>query len=58
MISAPIGLRPRFIFLAFPLIIAVGTRLRGRAYVALLSVSAALLIGFTVFEVASWRIFP
>ena len=33
MISAPIGLRPRFIFLAFPLIIAVGTWLRGRAYV-------------------------
>ncbi len=58
MISAPIGLRPRFIFLAFPLIIAVGTRLRGRAYLTLLSVSAAFLIGFTVFEVASWRIFP
>ncbi len=58
MISAPIGLRPRFIFLAFPLIIGVGTRLRGRAYLALVSVSAAFLIGFTAFEVASWRIFP
>ena len=31
-ISAPVGLRPRFLMLAFPLIIAVGTRLRGRAY--------------------------
>ena len=58
MISAPIGLRPRFIFLAFPLIIAVGTRLRGRAYVTVASVSAAFLIGFTALEVASWRIFP
>ena len=58
MISAPIGLRPRFIFLAFPLIIGVGTWLRGRAYLALVSVSAAFLIGFTAFEVASWRIFP
>ncbi len=58
MISAPIGLRPRFIFLAFPLIIAVGAWLRGRAYVTVVSVSAALLIGFTAFEVASWRIFP
>jgi hypothetical protein len=58
MISAPIGLRPRFIFLAFPLIIAVGTWLRGRAYVAVLSVSAAFLIAFTAFEVVSWRIFP
>ncbi len=58
MISAPIGLRPRFIFLAFPLIIAVGTRLRGRAYVAVAAVSTVFLIGFTAFEVASWRIFP
>ena len=58
MISAPIGLRPRFIFLAFPLIVAVGTWLRGRAYAAVLSLSAALLIGFTVFEVASWHVFP
>jgi len=58
MISAPIGLRPRFIFLAFPLIIAVGTRLRDRAFATVASVSAAFLIGFTVFEVASWRIFP
>lgn len=58
LISAPIGLRPRFIFLAFPLIIAVGTWLRGRAYVTLAAVSTAALIGMTVFEVASWRIFP
>ncbi len=58
MISAPIGLRPRFIFLAFPLIIAVGTRLRGRAYIAVAAVSTAFLIAFTAFEVASWRIFP
>jgi hypothetical protein len=58
MISAPIGLRPRFIFLAFPLIVAVGTWLRGRAYVTVAAVSAVLLIGFTGFEVASWRIFP
>jgi hypothetical protein len=58
MISAPIGLRPRFIFLAFPLIVAVGTRLRGRAYLGAAAVSTAFLIGFTAFEVVSWRIFP
>jgi hypothetical protein len=58
MISAPIGLRPRFIFLAFPLIVAVGTWLRGRAYVTVAVVSTVLLIAFTAFEVASWRIFP
>jgi hypothetical protein len=58
MISAPIGLRPRFIFLAFPLIIAVGTRLRGRAFVSVAAGSTVFLIGFTAFEVTSWRIFP
>ena len=58
MISAPIGLRPRFIFLAFPLIIAVGTRLRGRAFVSVAAVSTVFLIGLTAFEVTSWRIFP
>ncbi len=58
MISAPIGLRPRFIFLAFPLIVAVGTWLRGRAYVTVAVVSTVFLIAFTAFEVASWRIFP
>ena len=31
-IAAPVGLRPRFIMLAFPLVVAYGTRLRGRAY--------------------------
>src|ERR1019366_4477197 len=39
LVASPIGLRPRFIFLAFPLIIAVGTWLRGRGYIAVLSVS-------------------
>jgi hypothetical protein len=58
MISAPIGLRPRFILLAFPLIIAVATWLRGRAFVTLLSVSTALLIVMTAFEASSYRIFP
>ena len=40
-ISSPVGLRPRFVMLAFPLVVAYGTRLRGRAYVATLVVSAA-----------------
>jgi hypothetical protein len=58
MISAPIGLRPRFILLAFPLIIAVATWLRGRAFVTVLAVSTALLIVMTAYEVSSYRIFP
>jgi hypothetical protein len=58
MISAPIGLRPRFIFLAFPLIIAVATWLRPRAFVWAVWVSAVLLAAMTAFEVSSYRIFP
>ncbi len=58
MISAPIGLRPRFIFLAFPLIIAVATWLRPRAFVWAVAVSAVLLAAMTAFEVSSYRIFP
>jgi len=58
LISAPIGLRPRFVLLAFPLIIAVGTWLRGRAYATVLALSVGLLIGLTAFEVCSYRVFP
>ena len=57
-VSAPVGLRPRFIFLAFPLVIAVGTRLRGRPYVWLLAASMALLVFATAYEVSSWAVFP
>ncbi len=58
LVSAPIGLRPRFIFLAFPLVVAVGTWLRGRNYLTVLSASTALLIWLTFYEVCSLRIFP
>jgi hypothetical protein len=57
-IAVPVGLRPRFIFLAFPLIIALGTWLRGRHYVAAISVSAVLLCVMTAFTVCSFQIFP
>ncbi len=57
-ISAQVGLRPRFIFLAFPLIVAVGIWLKGRSYWAVLGASSLLLIGMTVLEVASWAVFP
>jgi hypothetical protein len=58
LVSAPIGLRPRFLFLAFPLIVAVGVRVEGRAYRALVGVSVALLAFATAFTVSSWAVFP
>jgi Mannosyltransferase (PIG-V) len=57
-ISAPVGLRPRFVMLAFPLVVAYGTRLRGRAYAGVLLVSAALLVAMSALEFASWSVFP
>jgi hypothetical protein len=58
VVSAPIGLRPRFLFLAFPLIIAVGVRVHGRAYRVLVVVSIALLAFATAFTASSWAVFP
>ncbi|MGH9017606.1 MAG: hypothetical protein ACRDY1_07650 [Acidimicrobiales bacterium] len=58
ILTRPVGLRPRFIMLAFPLLLAVGTRLRGRSYVTLVSVSAVLLVAFSVYTVISNAVFP
>jgi hypothetical protein len=58
LVSAPIGLRPRFILLAFPLIIAVGTRLRGRPYLAVVTASAILLAVATAYSITSFKVFP
>jgi hypothetical protein len=57
-ISAPVGLRPRFLMLAFPLVVAYGTRLRGRVYTGALVVSVALLVATSVLEFALWPVFP
>ena len=58
LLTRPVGLRPRFIMLAFPLLLAVGTRLRGRSYVTVVSVSAVLLVAFSVYTVISNAVFP
>jgi hypothetical protein len=57
-IASPVGLRPRFLMLAFPLVVAYGTRLRGRVYAGALLASAALLVAMSALEFASWAVFP
>ncbi len=57
-ISSPVGLRPRFVMLAFPLVVAYGTRLRGRAYIGALVLSAGALLAMSALEFASWAVFP
>ena len=57
-ISAPVGLRPRFLMLAFPIVIALATRYRGRTHRWLVGISAVLLLGVSVLELASRAVFP
>jgi hypothetical protein len=57
-ISAPVGLRPRFLLLAFPLIVAIGTRLRGRAYAGAVAVSIGFLVVMSLSTLASTAVFP
>lgn len=57
-ISAPVGLRPRFVMLVFPIVMALATRYRGRVFVWIASVSAVGLALMTVEELHSWAIFP
>ena len=57
-VSQPVGLRPRFLMLAFPLVIALGTRYQGRTYRWLVAVCVILLTFMTVFEASSLAVFP
>jgi hypothetical protein len=57
-ISAPVGLRPRFLMLVFPIAMAMATRYRGRTYAALASLSAIGLALMTFETFHSWAVFP
>jgi hypothetical protein len=57
-VSAPVGLRPRFLMLAFPAIIALGTRYEGRTHRWLVAVSVLGLVFFSVLEIANTPVFP
>ncbi len=57
-ISAPVGLRPRFVMLVFPIVMSVATRYRGRAFAWIASLSGLGLALMTVESLHSWAIFP
>ncbi len=57
-ISLPVGLRPRFLMLAFPLVMAAGTRYSGRTFRIMVAVSVVLLALMTVLEAGSNAVFP
>ncbi len=56
--SSPVGLRPRFIMLAFPLTIAAASRFEGRAYRLVLGLSVIGLALMSVETLTSWAVFP
>ena len=58
LISAPVGLRPRFLLIAFPLIIAVATRFSGRTYQVIVTISGGLLVAMTAMAIFSNAVFP
>ena len=57
-ISAPVGLRPRFTLIAFPLLAGVAARFEGRAFRRILIVSGILLVVNAAELIGSWAIFP
>ena len=57
-ISSPVGLRPRFLMLAFPLTIAAATRWEGTKFRLALIISLLGLALMTVETLTSWAVFP
>jgi hypothetical protein len=58
LLTAPVGLRPRFVLDAFPLVVALGVRLRGRWFHVAVVISAVALVALTVYSVDSAAVFP
>jgi hypothetical protein len=57
-VSAPVGLRPRFVMLVFPIVMSVATRYTGRAFAWIATLSGLGLALMTVESLHSWAIFP
>jgi len=56
--SQTISARPRFVWTAFPLFIALASRLRGVSYTLVVAVSAALLTGLAILSTATLAATP
>ncbi len=56
--SFQVGLRPRMLLVAFPLVLAVAVRLRGTAYRVVFAASFVLLVVFSMLTFTSLAVFP
>ena len=57
-ISAPVGLRPRFALIAFPVLIAYSSTLQRRRWWILVTLSVLVMIANTLFELFDSAVFP
>jgi Mannosyltransferase (PIG-V) len=57
-ISRPVSVRPRFILLAFPVVVAWALRFEGRGARVLVGISVAAWAALSAFEFYSWAVFP
>ena len=58
VLTAPVGLRPRFVLDAFPFVAVMGVHLRGKRFRYALGASVIGLVALTVFSVDSFKVFP
>jgi hypothetical protein len=58
IMSTALGLRPRYVMTAFPLIMALGYRLRGNLYALTVAGSAMLMTGFLLVTVTTSVLVP
>ena len=58
MTSVQVGLRPRMLLVAFPLILAAGVVIRGRRYRVLLAASIVALVAFSLLTFSSLAATP
>ena len=57
-VSQPVGLRPRFIMIAFPVLAGWAATVKGRWWIALLIVTSAVMLWLSFYEFWTWAIFP
>jgi len=58
LLTAPVGLRPRLVLDAFPLLVAIGVHLRGRWFRVVVVASVVGLVALTVYSVDTFAVFP
>lgn len=57
-LSAPVGLRPRFIMIAFPVLTGWAATIKGRWWILLVVATSGVTLWLSFYEFWTWAIFP